>query len=359
MPIPEQRDFEATRKVLAEWLRDKVGEVQVSQLVIPDGTGYSNETLLFDAGSGGGTAASYVLRVKPTGYQLFLETDFERQFEMMKLVAETTSVPMPQMLWFETDAAWLGAPFFVMSKVDGRIPSDNPCYNIEGFLFDATVDQRRQLWESALHAFTALHREVPAERIAFLAKPERGDTGFDQQWSYWSDSFEWAAQGREQPVADAALAWLVANMPSDRPTAFSWGDARPGNMIFDDFKCRAVLDWEMVSLGGPLADLGWWLFLDRFHSEGYGVARLEGLGTREETLAIWEDRVGPTAGVEWYEIYAGFKFAVIMIKLSQLFEHWEMMPAVDARAMERDNPVTAVLSAMLAERVSRTHRSRS
>ena len=50
MPIPEQRDFEATRKILAEWLRDKVGEVEVSQLVIPDGTGYSNETLLFDAG---------------------------------------------------------------------------------------------------------------------------------------------------------------------------------------------------------------------------------------------------------------------------------------------------------------------
>jgi aminoglycoside phosphotransferase (APT) family kinase protein len=342
MPIPEQRDFEATRKVLREWLADKVGDVEVSQLVIPDGTGYSNETLLFDAG-----AASYVLRVKPTGYQLFLETDFERQFQVMKLVAETTSVPMPQMLWFEEDASWLGAPFFVMSKVAGRIPADNPCYNVEGFVADASVHHRRRLWHTAMDAFTSLHREVPVERVQFLAKPERGATGFDQQWSYWTDFFAWAAQGREQPIADRALAWLSSNMPTDRPTALSWGDCRIGNMIFDDFVCRAVLDWEMVSLGGPLQDLGWWLFLDRFHSEGYGVPRLEGLGSREETLALWQERVGPTDGVEWYEIYAGFKFAGIMIKLSQLFEHWEMMPTADAQAMERDNPVTAVLAAML------------
>jgi aminoglycoside phosphotransferase (APT) family kinase protein len=344
MPIPEQRDFEATRKVLAEWLRDKVGDVEVSQLVIPDGTGYSNETLLFDAGGAG-----YVLRVKPTGYQLFLETDFERQFNVMKLVSETTQVPMPRMLWFEEDAGWLGAPFFVMSKVAGQIPSDNPCYNIEGFVADASVDERRRLWSSAMHAFTGLHREVSLDAVQFLDKPERGATGFDQQWSYWSDSFAWAAQGREQPVADAALVWLEANMPVDRPTGFAWGDARPGNMIFDGFECRAVLDWEMVSLGGHLSDIGWWLFLDRFHAEGYGVPRLEGLGTRAESLAVWEDRVGPTAGVEWYEIYAGFKFAMIMIKLSQLFEHWEMMPVADARALERDNPVTAVLSNMLNE----------
>ena len=344
MPIPEQRDFEATRKILAEWLRDKVGDVEVSQLVIPDGTGYSNETLLFDAGG-----ASYVLRVKPTGYQLFLETDFERQFQMMKLVGETTSVPMPKMLWFEEDDSYLGAPFFVMSKVDGKIPSDNPAYNTEGFLADATVEQRRRLWRSAMDAFTGLHREIKADDIAFLSKPERGATGFDQQWSYWTDFFQWAAKGNEQPIAEAALAWLTGNMPADRPTAFAWGDARVGNMIFDDFECRAVLDCEMVSLGGPLADLGWWLFLDRFHSEGYGVPRLEGLGSRDETLALWQERVGPTDGVEWYEIYAGFKFAGIMIKLSQLFEHWEMMPVADAQAMERDNPVTAVLATMLKE----------
>ena len=345
MPIPEQRDFATTRKVLGEWLRGKTGAaVEVSELVIPDGTGYSNETLLFDAGG-----RSYVLRVKPTGYQLFLETDFERQFEVMKLVGETTSVPMPEMLWFEEDASWLGAPFFVMGKVEGKIPSDNPCYNVEGFVADASVDERRRMWSSAMDAFTGLHREVPADAVAFVGKPERGATGFDQQWSYWTDFYVWATQGREQPVADPALAWLTANMPADRPTGFAWGDARPGNMIFDGFECRAVLDWEMVSLGGHLSDIGWWLFLDRFHAEGYGVPRLEGLGTRDETLALWADRVGPTDGVEWYEIYAGFKFAGIMVKLSQLFQHWEMMSEADARALERDNPVTAVLATMLNE----------
>lgn len=345
MPIPEQRDLEATRKTLAEWLRDRVGNVEVSQLVIPSGTGYSNETLVFEAGGNG-----YVLRVKPTGYQLFLDIDFERQFAVMKLLAETTDVPMPPMHWFEEDPSWLGAPFFVMGRVAGQIPSDDPCYNTAGFVHDATVEERRRMWLSAIGALTTLHQQAPpADQLAFLAKPERGATGFDQQWSYWRDSFTWAAQGNEQPVAEAALAWLEANLPdpADRPTALAWGDARIGNMIFDNFECRAVLDWEMVNLGGPLADLGWWLFLDTFHSQGYGVERLEGLGTRAETIAIWEERVGPSDGVQWYEVFAGFRFAVIMIKLSQLFESWEMMPAADARALERDNPVTAVLSTLL------------
>ena len=161
---------------MAEWLRDKVGDVEVSQLAIPAGTGYSNETLLFDAGDAG-----YVLRVKPTGYQLFLETDFERQFDVMKLVSETTDVPMPTMLWFEEDASWLGAPFFVMSKVAGVIPSDDPCYNTAGFLFDASVEERRRLWSSAMDAFTGLHRQVSVDAARFLDKPERGATGFDQQ----------------------------------------------------------------------------------------------------------------------------------------------------------------------------------
>ena len=221
MPIPEQRDFEVTRKVLADWLRDKVGDVDVSQLVIPDGTGYSNETLLFDAGD-----ASYVLRVKPTGYQLFLETDFERQFEMMKLVSETTTVPMPQMLWFEPDAQWLGAPFFVMSKVDGQIPSDNPCYNTGGFVFDASVDERRRLWRTAMDALTGLHQQVPADRIAFLDKPERGVTGFDQQWSYWKDSMAWAARG-SRAAGGRPGAGVARSQPAGRPSDRSRVGRRP------------------------------------------------------------------------------------------------------------------------------------
>uniref|UniRef100_UPI00202888D2 phosphotransferase n=1 Tax=Caballeronia sp. ATUFL_F1_KS39 TaxID=2921766 RepID=UPI00202888D2 len=83
---------------------------------------------------------------------------------------------------------------------------------------------------------------------------------------YYRRYLAWASDGKPQPTVDAGLAWLLANQPQDEPVGLSWGDARVGNMIFSDARCVAVLDWEMVALGNPEQDLGWWLFLDWHHS---------------------------------------------------------------------------------------------
>ena len=75
----------------------------------------------------------------------------------------------------------------------------------------------------------------------------------------------------------------------------------------DDFRLVGVMDWEQASLAGGLHDLGWWLFFDEFHSIGQGVARLDGLGTRAETLELWEELVGErTDDLHWHEVFAGF-----------------------------------------------------
>lgn len=350
MPIPEMRDLTVARKVLRDWLADQLPDatgVEISELTAPGGTGFSNETLIFDATWHEGDdrhERGLVVRVKPTGYQLFLEADFEQQYRLLKLLDDSTEVPVPPMYWFEDDAAVLGAPFFVMGKVDGKAPTDNPAYNQEGWLFDATPEQRATLWHSAMASFAKVHN--PSIDASFLAKPQRGATGFDQQLKYWEESFTWAAQGRPQPVAEAAWAWMQANLPSERPTGLSWGDARIGNMLFDDnFECRAIVDWEMLSLGGPMYDLGWWLFLDRFHSEGYGIPRLPGLGSYADTVAEYESLTGTkTHDLEFYEVYAGFRFAIVMIKLSQMFTAYDIE---GMESMETNNPVTQVLARML------------
>src|SRR5207248_2681064 len=124
-----------------------------------------------------------------------------------------------------------------------------------------------------------------------------------------------------------------------------WGDARIGNMLFHDFQCRAIVDWEMLSLAGPMYDLGWWLFLDRFHSEGTGVDRLPGLGSYDDTVAQYESLTGTKARhLEFYEIFAGFRFAVIMIKLAHMFKEYDIE---GMESMETNNPVTQVLARML------------
>ena len=102
----------------------------------------------------------------------------------------------------------------------------------------------------------------------------------------------------------------------------------------------AVLDWEMVSLGNSESDLGWWLFAQRYHTDGNGLPPLEGMMTQTETVALWESQIGRKAdNLEFYEIMAGFQFTLVMIRLAQLLE----MPGMDV-----DNPIADLTSRLLA-----------
>lgn len=356
MPIPDQRDLEQTRAILRAWIQPKleentqaqVSDVEISDFSAPSGSGYSNETLLADVTwreGGQARTDSLVVRIEPKGYKVFLEADFELQHRMLSLLDTETDVRVPPTLWFETDPTILGARFFVMRRIRGAAPADVPPYLTAGFLFDATPEQRHRLWQNAMDAMIAVH-SVPLEKVKFLDKPELGETGFDQIFEYWKRSYEWAARGKAQPVADYAWEWMNANMPTERPTALSWGDARLGNMMFDDFEVTGVLDWEMLSLGGPVMDLGWWLFLEDF--QAFGLQPLEGMGTREETIAYWEAGTGKVVNdLHWYEVFAGFRFACVMMRIIQMYADWGVMPEADPVDRELDNPVTRVLAQKL------------
>jgi aminoglycoside phosphotransferase (APT) family kinase protein len=385
VPVPTRRDPEETKRALACWLAPRLDElaesgvasavgggvagagaasagdagagdagaggsaggVEVTGLSVPSGAGFSNETLVVDVAGPSGRDR-FVLRVEPTGFRLFLESDFELQYRLLVTLGESTSVPVPPVLWFEPDPRVLGAPFFVMRHVDGRAVPDSPPYNEGGWLAEAPAAERERVWRNAVDALIAVHR-VPLSVVSFLAKPSLGETGLDQALTYWGRSFEWAARGRPQPVAEAAWDWLTQtrNRPRSPDTALSWGDARMGNMLFRQpgGEVAAVLDWEMLSLGGPVMDLGWWLFLDDYHS--FAVPRLPGLGSRADTIALWESGTGRRAvDLEWYEVFAGFRFAIVMMRMAQMFESWGVLgPGLED--METNNDVLHVLARKL------------
>jgi aminoglycoside phosphotransferase (APT) family kinase protein len=95
-----------------------------------------------------------------------------------------------------------------------------------------------------------------------------------------------------------------------------WGDARPGNQMFQGTEVVGVFDWEMVSLGNSESDLGWWLFLQRFSSEGMGAKLLPGMLDEAETIALWEEIRGRKAEhVEFYKALAGFHFSLVYIRI--------------------------------------------
>jgi aminoglycoside phosphotransferase (APT) family kinase protein len=350
--VPAQRDLEEARGIIGRWLAERldVPSVEVGEITAPSLTGFSSETLLFDAtwrARGGWHTEGYVVRVAPTGYQIFYEPEFEAQFHVLRALVPT-DVPVPPTHWYEADASVLGAPFFAMGKVEGKVPSDNPPYTMEGWLLETSPEEQAAVWWAGIDAMAAVHRlDWRALGLDMLDKPERGKAGLDQQLAYYREYLTWAAQGRAQPTAEAGLAWLEANRPDDDDrVGLCWGDARIGNIMFAEGRCAAVLDWEMVTLGNPVQDLSWYLFLDRHHSEGIDVPRLPGFPSREETVARYERLSGRSAEhLDYYEVFAAFRFSVIMIRVAQMIVEYGFMDGDSD--LETNNPVTQLLAKML------------
>ena len=148
MPEKEPRNEEATRASLTAWLASQLPNAQhleISELVVPEGTGFSNDTILFFAQwleDGALVRRELVARPQPVGHTVFLEPEFHTQYKVPDVLGQCTDVRVPTVRWFEEDRSILGSPFFVMDKVDGRAAPDQPAYTVAGWLFDATQEVR-------------------------------------------------------------------------------------------------------------------------------------------------------------------------------------------------------------------------
>jgi len=321
MPVPNQRHPAETAARLTEWVRARRpgSSVEVSDVGGPTNTGYSHETILFTARIDGATER-LVARVAPTAHSVFLEPDHAREFRVVAQLARANAVPLPRVHGYEEDPSFLGAPFWVMEQVDGRIPSDNPPYTFGGWILDLAPDEQEALWWAGLEATAAVHRVDPAP-FDFLGG------GLEEQLDYYERYLAWGSEGDPPAIALEALAWLKERRPPAEVHALCWGDSRLANQIFADGRCVAVLDWEMATLGDPVMDLGWWLYFDRQFSEGLGMPRPSGFPSRAETIARWESLTRRSAThVDYYELFAGFRFAVIMCRLGHLMIAFDQLP---------------------------------
>jgi aminoglycoside phosphotransferase (APT) family kinase protein len=279
-------------------------KVHVRDIKAPIGAGTSNETLLFVAdwqGPDGPVSRGLVLRVAPSKFQLFMDPRMGDQVRLLQTFHRTERVKVAEPLLYVDGKEPFGAPFMLMERLVGQVPVSFPPYNAKGFLAEATVEQRRTAWESAFHQLTQI-ATTPVEDVAFLAETE-GDGSFEAQMEWWRQSARWAKVDHYPAIAELE-AWLAENTPVDPPI---------GNMMFDaNFEVAGVMDWEQVALGGALLDLGWWLYFDSFQSDGLGLERLEGLGTREETISRFQDITGiEVRDIRWYELLAGWKVAIL------------------------------------------------
>ena len=264
---PEIRDLPELAKALSGWLAQKLpqaSDVTIDNLDYPRGAGMSHETILFDAHwreQGEAKSQGMVVRIKPEKMTVFPDNLFDEQYELMRVLHEDGQVRVAKVLWLEQDAGLLGKPFFVMEKKIGRVPVSMPPYAQEGWVAEASDAQHRKIWEQGVTQL-AMIQSVPLDNLGFLKGPAHAPDGLAQEWDKYCRFVEWVKDDPAAPILRDALARLEKLTPANQPPGLVWGDARIGNMMYND-ACEvvAVMDWEQPSLGGALHDLAWFLVL--------------------------------------------------------------------------------------------------
>ena len=266
----------------------------------------------------------------------------------MQLVATETDVPVPRPLWLEPDAAAIGAPFFVMERVDGRVPPDLMPYTFgDNWLFDATRDEQATLQQSSIEALASLHAlERRRRRLAFLALDRPEPTALGRHLGETAAYYEWViGDGPRIPILERSLAWLADNLPADEgPPVLSWGDARIGNVLYRDFAPVGVLDWEMAGMAPREVDLAWMIFLHRFFEDLVDSTRrrpgMPHFMRIDDVAGTYAELTGhEPRHLDWHTMYAALRHGVVMARVTQRSIHFgqaEMPDDPDELVMHRD-----------------------
>lgn len=326
MAIIQKRDPEVAKRALAGWLAGKLPDasgIEIHVAGASEVSGFSSDTIIFDATwreSGAARRQGFVVRAAPVGEAVFETYEIGLQYRILDAVRRRSDVPVPRVFWLEEDPSVLGAPFLAMERLDGRVPGDNPPYTLGGWVVEASPEQQRTMWLDGIDTLAKIATfDWRAADLGALDRSEYGALGQEQLMGWQRRYYEWAARKRVGCV-ERGWKWLEENQPDDdHLVGFCWGDARLGNLMFgDDYRVRAVFDWEMARVGNPEFDLAWYLWFDKHFTDGIGIPRLPGFTPDGEAIARWEDLVGRKAEhLEWYTVFTMVWFAAIMMRVVQ------------------------------------------
>jgi aminoglycoside phosphotransferase (APT) family kinase protein len=344
---------QAERQALTSWLAEVLPGatgVAIDRVDMAREAGSSAETLFMDARwneAERAVARRFVLRRQIVGHDLLPQPELSFQARIMQQLSKRPEARprVPGVLALEPSGTVLGTPFLVMECLPGRIIAQNPNYNLAGWLYERDLEGRRQVWSNGLRALAVVHRIDWREGLEFVARGRPPSLAGYVDWVCgW---VRWAVRGRPYPVGDAAMKYLSEQMPQDAPTELLWGDATPANMLFDDAgEVTGLIDWELAALAPGEIDLAWWLMFDDLFSAGFGVPRLEGLPSREESIAIYGAAAGrDVRHLHYYEVLVRLRMAMIALRIADRKVAMGLMPP-DNDAWLR-NPFTAALSTML------------
>jgi aminoglycoside phosphotransferase (APT) family kinase protein len=288
---------------LERHLPDFRGPVDVQQFQ----GGQSNPTYLIAT-----PAAKYVMRSKPGPAAKLLPSAHavEREFHVMRALA-AQGIPVPWTLLLVEDESVIGRAFYLMQHVEGRIFWDQSLPDLDGV-------ERAAIYDEMNRVIARLH-SVDIER-AGLSDYGKAGNYFERQIGRWSKQYRASETGRVEAM-DRLIEWLPKHIPAGDETTIVHGDYRMDNLIFHPTEARiiAILDWELSTLGHPLADfsyhcMSWHIPPGAFR----GIAGLDhaalGIPDEQEYIRRYVERTGRTVIEHWnfYLAYNLFRIAAIL-----------------------------------------------
>jgi aminoglycoside phosphotransferase (APT) family kinase protein len=298
------------------WFRANVAPVDdLSAEII----GHGRSNITYRLWSDGG---QWVLRRPPLSHVQPTAHDMRREFRVISALADS-EVPVPRTFALCEDTSVNDAPFYVMQYVEGMVPLDAPTFSRR---FDEA--QRRRIADDLIDILVHLHAVSPPDvGLADFGKPE----GYlERQVRRFTEQLA-RAKTRDLPELEDLAHRLATALPSESDATIVHGDYRLDNAILDEGgRIAAILDWEMATLGDPLADIGllmmYWADPDEASMlaapgiASVAVTALPGFPSREEAAARYAERSGrDLANLDFYTVLAHFKLAVILENMHARF----------------------------------------
>jgi aminoglycoside phosphotransferase (APT) family kinase protein len=299
------------------WLADNVGGAEPPFDFSIIAGGRSNLTFTVTDANG----ARFVLRRPPTGAVLATAHDMEREHRIISAVGRT-DVPVPPALGSCSDPDVTGAPFYVMGFVDGVVLDHS------GKAEPMTLDARRSAGEHLIDVLADLHA-VDVDEIG-LGDLAKRDGYIERQVRRWTTQWE-KSKTRELPAIDEVAERLARRIPTQHGVSIAHGDYRFGNCLTDveAGRINAVLDWELCTLGDPLADVGYlgvyWADPGEAQLRPNDPTGIDGFPAYDDLLERYARRTGrDLSEIDYYRAFSSWRLAVISEGVYARFLHGAM-----------------------------------